>query len=360
MRAKVLAAALILIGFMTGHQCFAGQQNVIKLTPVDVSRDFDGKNGETAVDISGISCLPPDDGKRTCLLVNDQNRKAQFATFNDRKDKLKAGETIKLIGKRPDPETLGQPPGPTEGGCQDDSFADLDGEGVAYAGSYFYVIGSHGCSRKHGEFHASSFILARVSLDSNEVTTTYRVSDLLRKAEKVAPFFGKNLDAKDNGLNIEGVAAIDDTLWVGLRAPVTEDGDAYLVSGSISELFRAGHDETVSSVKTVGIKLDGRGIRDLAPLPDGRILVLAGPAQNADLSYKLYLVEPANNAKADLGTLEDISGKVKGKMTVGKAEGLTVLDVEDGTVRFVVVFDSLLNGAPHRGEVRLPKQRGPG
>jgi len=24
------------------------------------------------------------------------------------------------------------------------------------------------------------------------------------------------------------------------------------------------------------------------------------------------------------------------------------------------VFDSLLNGAPHRGEVRLPKQRGPG
>ncbi|UFZ02532.1 DUF3616 domain-containing protein [Bradyrhizobium ontarionense] len=329
---------------------------MIKLTPVDVSRDFEGKDGKTAADISGISCLSPKNGKRTCLLVNDQNREAQFATFNDRKDKFKVGETIKLIGKRPDPETLGQPPKPAEGGCQDDSFDDLDGEGVAYAGSYFYVVGSHGCSRKHGEFHLSSFILARVSLDSNDVTTTYRVSDLLKKSDKVAPFFAKNLDAKENGLNIEGIAAIDDTLWLGLRAPVTEDGDAYLVSGSISELFHAGHDQSVRSVNTVGIKLDGRGIRDLAPLPDGRILVLAGPAQDSDLSYKLYLVEPANNAKADLGTLEGLSQKVKGKMTAGKAEGLTVLDVADGTVRFVVVFDSLLNGAPHRGEVTLPKR----
>jgi hypothetical protein len=151
-------------------------------------------------------------------------------------------------------------------------------------------------------------------------------------------------------LNIEGIAAIDDTLWIGLRAPVTSDGDAYLVSGSISDLFRDGHDPGVKVVHTMGIKLDKRGIRDLAPLPDGRILVLAGPAQGQDLSYKLYLADPRTEGKTELGTLEGISEDGK----TGKAEGLTVLDVTGNTVKFLVVFDGLKNGDPQGGEVDLP------
>ncbi|MET0677957.1 MAG: DUF3616 domain-containing protein, partial [Bradyrhizobium sp.] len=88
----------------------------------------------------------------------------------------------------------------------------------------------------------------------------------------------------------------------------------------------------------------------LAPLPDGRILVLAGPAQDQDLSYKLYLADPATKAAASIGTLETISRGGK----AGKAEGLTVLDAAGNRAKFLVVFDGLKNGAPHSGEIELP------
>ena len=129
------------------------------------------------------------------------------------------------------------------------------------------------------------------------------------------------------------------------------DNDAYLVYGRISELFHTGQTQTVTSVKTVGIDLDGRGIRDLAALPDGRILMLAGPAQSQDMSFKLYIADPATKAKAELGTLE----RVTKDGTVGKAEGLTVLDVTGNRAKFLVVFDALENGDPHLGEAELPR-----
>jgi hypothetical protein len=349
MRATLLAAALMLIGCSIGHQSLA---ETIKLKPLKVSGDFEGKGNESAADISGISCPESMAEAGTCLLVNDENKNAQFATFKDRtdnKDKLTVGDAVTLIGDERDPKTLGRAP---EGICtKDDGFKDLDGEGVAYAKPYFYVVGSHGCSRSKGLFRLSSFILARFDpAHPDRVTTTYRVSDLLQASDKVSPFFGKNLNT-ENGLNIEGIAVIGDTLWVGLRAPVTGDGDAYLLSGSISDVFREGHDPGVKPVHTMGIKLDKRGIRDLAPLPDGRILVLAGPAQDQDVTYKLYIANPATNGNTELGTLESISKDG----TIGKAEGLTVIEVTGNKAKLLVVFDGLKNGDPHSGEVDLPQ-----
>jgi len=56
-----------------------------------------------------------------------------------------AGE---VIGDAPDPKTSGTPPKTT---CEKaDGFDNLDGEGVAYSEPHFYVVGSHGCSRKKG------------------------------------------------------------------------------------------------------------------------------------------------------------------------------------------------------------------
>lgn len=50
-----------------------------------------------AHDISGIACLRQDSGKRRCLVVNDEGRKAQFVTIDDRRIEPKAA--IDLIGK---------------------------------------------------------------------------------------------------------------------------------------------------------------------------------------------------------------------------------------------------------------------
>ena len=87
-------------------------------------------------------------------------------------------------------------------------FGELDGEAVAFAAPYYYVVGSHGCSRKKGEFRASSFILARLSDDQQGgVETTFRLTDVLRHASTVSAYFGKDLNG-DNGLNIEGLAVV--------------------------------------------------------------------------------------------------------------------------------------------------------
>ena len=207
---------------------------------------FAVSEGTVATDISGMACLP-EGTPRKCLLVNDENKNAQFATIQD--DRMVVGDPVPLIGSAPDSRTLGRPPDET---CEKaDDFRDLDGEGVAYAAPYFYVVGSHGCGRSKGKFRLSSFILARVRVDrqgqpvdsvgrslardkfAQAVETTYRVSDLLKRAGKAAAFFGKDLESAD-GLNIEGVAVQGDTIWFGLRAPVRKNKTAYLVSGDIA------------------------------------------------------------------------------------------------------------------------------
>lgn len=55
------------------------------LVPVDppytMTSGLNGKNGKPAKDISGIACMPQKDGKRRCLVVNDENTGAQFITI---------------------------------------------------------------------------------------------------------------------------------------------------------------------------------------------------------------------------------------------------------------------------------------
>src|SRR5262245_42677857 len=124
--------------FLAGNQALA-ETSTIPLKRIKFDGDFEGKHSQTANDISGISCLAANQGKRTCLLINDENKDAQFATFEDEDEVLKVGDTVKLIGKDPDPDTRGNAPKAT---CKDDDgFKDLDGEGVAYVDSHFYVVG---------------------------------------------------------------------------------------------------------------------------------------------------------------------------------------------------------------------------
>jgi Protein of unknown function (DUF3616) len=358
MQSASLVAAMVLVGCIGAHGACAQQGSTIPLTSIDVKGDFEvkGKKDDVAVDISGIACLPLRHGQRTCLLINDENRNAQLATIKN--DRMVVGDTVKLIGKDPDPDTLGSPP---QVKCsKEDGFKDLDGEGVAYAEPYFYVVGSHGCSRKGDEFRLSSFILARVKVDRNgepsKVKTTYRLSDLLARAGAAAPFFGKDLESA-NGLNIEGIAAKGDTLWFGLRAPVAVDskGLAYLVRADASDLFGSGHAPSDEVPKVIPVALEGLGIRDIAPLPGRHLLILAGAAHGPEVPFRLFVVDSDSGDASPIGVLAEVKETVGGETKVGKAEGIVVLDATANRVQFVVVFDSLPNGAPRQGEALLPK-----
>ena len=301
-----------------------------------------------AYDISGIACLLRGSGKRRCLVVNDEGRKAQFVTIDDRSIEPKA--TLDLIGKEPDVATRGRLP--TESHCPDGSkpkFKEFDGEGVAYAAPYFYVVGSHGCGRKSGKLKTSSLILARIPVDGDgkqaeAVETTYRLGEVLAGAKTVGPSFLHGLN-EANGLNVEGVAVVGDRLYAGLRAP-SIGTQAFLVEAEVEALFAKGHEAYRGTSRTIPLKVgEGAGIRDLSALEDGRLLVLTGPAQEQPgVTYTLFLFDPAKGGDPQpLGSL----AKLEGSDSAGKAEAVTVI----GRDRVLVFFDSLKNGAPRAYKV---------
>jgi hypothetical protein len=237
------------------------------------------KKNDIATDLSGIACLAAKGASRTCLAVNDENKNAQFLTIEG--NLMTVGKPVTLIGDAPDKQTLGSPPKKLDCSAGPGKYGDLDGEGVTFSAPYFYVVGSHGCSRNTNEFRLGSFILSQIRVDDSgqpvkdAVQNTYRVSDILEHAGEAAKSFGKDLKTA-HGLNIEGIAADGDRLWFGLRAPLEKDS-AFLVAASVKDLFEAGHDHSnAKPIPPVLVALGGLGIRDLAVLSDKRLLVLAG------------------------------------------------------------------------------------
>jgi hypothetical protein len=329
----------------------------IALTPMKLSGEFLGKKKkDVATDLSGIACLAAKGASRTCLAVNDENRNAQFLTIEE--NRMTVGEPVTLIGDDPDKKTLGKPPKKLDCTAGEGKYGDLDGEGVTFSAPYFYVVGSHGCSRHANEFRLGSFILSQIRVDDSgqpvkdAVQNTYRVSDILKQAGKAAKSFGKDLTTA-HGLNIEGIAADGDRLWFGLRAPLQKDS-AFLVAASIKDLFEAGHDRSKAKpIPPVRIALGGLGIRDLAVLADKRLLVLAGATEGPEVAFRVFIADPADGSTRELGTLPAVTGSVDNAQVTGKAEGITVLDMDADRIRAVVLFDALPNGAPHIAMIPL-------
>jgi hypothetical protein len=368
-------AALGLLGFLGGVQA---KEPLIPLVPivVEAGHKFTGRDDQpVATDISGMACVPQQGGTQNCLVINDENRGAQFAVLGN--DRLAVGKFMPLIGAEEDAKTLGTPP--VEECGKKGEFDNLDGEGVAYAAPFFYVVGSHGCSRKKDRFQLSSFILARIRVDaqgrpvdgsglvlaaeefSKAVQTTYRVSDWLKRAKGVKNFFAENLEEED-GLNIEGIAVSGDRIWFGLRAPVkkaSKEGkkfkdQAFVVGGSVSDLFEPGKEPSKARPEVSFFDLNKRGIRDLAALPDGRLLVLSGAPSGDEVPFKLFVADPGRNMAKPVGTLVEVTQEVEGELVKGKAEGVTLLEVAAGTAQAVILFDGLLNGMPHRAKFKIP------
>jgi hypothetical protein len=330
----------------------------IALTPMKLSGEFLGKKKAVATDLSGIACMAAKGASRTCIAVNDENKNAQFVTIEG--NQMTVGEPITLIGDAPDKQTLGKPPKKLDCSAGHGKYGDLDGEGVTFSAPYFYVVGSHGCSRNTNEFRLGSFILSQIRVDDSgqpvakdAVQNTYRVSDILEHAGEAAKFFGKDLKTA-HGLNIEGIAADGDRLWFGLRAPLGKDSDAFLVAASAKDLFEPGHDRSrAKPIPPVQVALGKLGIRDLAVLPDKRLLVLAGATEGPEVPFRVFIVDPADGSKLDLGALPAVTGSVDNEQITGKAEGITVLDMDANQLRAAVLFDGLPNGAPHIAVIPL-------
>jgi hypothetical protein len=349
---QVLLSALLSAG--SAGPAASQQTDLLKLTPLTLKGTFLGKKkSKAAVDLSGVACMLPVGGKLSCVAVNDENTNIQFATIDG--DQMTIGASLQIIGGSPNPKTLGVAPILKCGG--DGGFGELDGEAVAFSAPYFFVAGSHGCSRKKNQFRLSSFHLARFAVDAagaptGAVETTYRVSDVLKRSADIAGAFGGNLEAA-GGLNIEGMAVDGDRIWLGLRGPVDAQGIALMVDASIKDLFRDGPDPSSAEPRLIKADLEKRGIRDLALLPDKRLLILAGAVNGPEVPFTISVFDPSTAKVTWRKVLPAVEGMVDGKKELGKAEAIAVLETTEQEARVVVLFDSLADGAPHTVTIPL-------
>jgi hypothetical protein len=352
MKPHTLALAVTALG-ATISIAYSAPDSTKILSPTriyQVTAPFTDDDGDVAMNISGLACMPADAAPSTCLVIDDQGRFAQIAFIGN--GQVAAGARLPLIGRKPSRDTVGQPP--AESGCSDGErkFRDLDGEAVAYATPFFYVVGSHGCSRHSNKFRSSSFILARIpdarvanpsaaaTSDPSNVETSYRLSEALAAAPPIQPYFTRDLMSA-NGVNVEGLAVVGGKLFAGLRAPAL-DGKAFIVAIDANRLFDERASINEADVQVISVPIGaGRGIRDLARLNDRQLLILSGPAQDAQVPFEIHVLDIKDETSTLLGTLGELPD-----VTGAKAEAISVLSQRGKNVDILVMFDGLPSGGP--------------
>lgn len=180
--------------------------------------------------------------------------------------------------------------------------------------------------------HEDSYSLFRLALDERgRIATNERISlrEILAADELLTPY--TKLPGKENGVDIEGVAVREGRLFVGFRGPVMRDGLAAVMEFAF---------EQPDAYEVKLVNLGGRGVRDLAAV-DGGLLLLAGPVGEEDGEYSLYLWDGVSAAPTPVGDVPvDGDAKPEGIALLGEsASEWRVLLICDGdaTARELVV-----------------------
>ncbi|MCU1663557.1 MAG: hypothetical protein JWR58_3622 [Pseudonocardia sp.] len=289
---------------------------------------------------------------------------------------------------------LDSPTAPTRGGKERSfalaDFVDLPGppdeeadiEGIARAGGWLWAVGSHSLARKQIKPHhsevkavkrlgkikrqANRYVIARLAVEPGadgrpepvRVATDGRrsalvggagsenLADLLDDDEHLAPFLA--IPSKDNGLDVEGLAAHGESLYVGLRGPVLRGWAVVLELLPVPDptdpaRLALGAFGDGTRYRKHFLDLGGLGVRDLCP--DGNdLLVLAGPSMALSGPVRVYRWHHA--ATAVTGRV--VRGEEISLVTalphgdgVDHPEGIALLEPGDaGGARLLVVYDS--------------------
>lgn len=233
---------------------------------------------------------------------------------------------------------------------------EADFEALARSGDEVYALGSHSMTRRRGdrpaETHATNLaqmsrgprahperdVLFRFTVDPATITARRIRSTSLRAAIDGQPLLKPfaALPSKENGVDLEGLAADGEWLYAGFRGPVLRHGYA--------PVLRFRFDALPASTLLL-VPLDGRGVRDLAKVSDG-FLVLAGPVGDGDTPHRLYwwngndCVAGRGGPGGQLRLLGDVPAEGE-----GKAEAVVVLADDAAGYRLMVLFDSRPRGA---------------
>lgn len=242
---------------------------------------------------------------------------------------------------------------------------EWDLEGVAADGNTVYVVGSHSRKRskvlirnekqrtyadnrgrlKESKKEEDRRILVRFKLkpngeiDGDVSTKDKELWDAIQGFDELKPF--TRIPSKENGIDIEGIAAVDDLLYIGFRGPVIRENWVPVMVTTF--------DNPAQDPKLHFVNLGGLGIRDLVSVGDGRFLILAGPVGDGPGGYQLYCW----NGKDCVPGKNGAEGFVQHVGVIHadnqeKAEGLTVVGRDNDLLRLLVVFDG-----PERGDPKL-------
>jgi Protein of unknown function (DUF3616) len=364
----LIVASMMLATLVVRESSAADAPVVTKVKPVGKFTAPNSMDDGKPRGISGMACLgQPADASRECFVINDEERLGEIATLT--KDGLTAtGKTIDFVNKgEAGKDVLGKAQDPM---CKDketgevakpSKFNELDGEGIAIVGDMVYVAGSHACT-KGGKYKPSSFLLIRFKADSATgfkgasppvVERSWRLADVLL-GSKVQSDYGK---PRGKGTNIEGIAVIGNRLYAGLRTPVPDGSkEAFIVSARVDKLFAPG-DKGLQDGEVESITLDlgkNAGVRDLAALRSGGLLILSGPArEEIDVEYKLWLLEKPEQGAVPkpLATVTTSTRDKDGEL--GKAETVAVLEETADRLKLLVLYDNLDEGEPTHYDIRL-------
>jgi Protein of unknown function (DUF3616) len=311
---------------------------VLQPKPLTISPPLDDEDERN--NLSGAACNP----HGVCLMIGDEKRYARFFTVED--DRLRPAARLHLLPRR-------------EHGAK---MAESDGEGVAYADGFFYLVGSHSRDRD-GAAQASRHFLFRIpghqktppdrdigdadapsaGIERATLDAVIAAHPLLREHLADTPGDTPDGSGPSHGVNIEGLAMVGGDMFVGFRGPVDDKGALVLRLNAAALLGGKARPRARSFRLALGT---GQGIRDMAAVADG-ILILSGPERRTGVAPdpELFLWRPGR-APRRLARLAPTAG-------TDNPESITVLKETKRAWRLLVLWDGPGGGLPM--VVRLQK-----
>lgn len=313
---------------------------------------------------------------RTVWVANDETISVERLTLADGGELASGHQRFSLDGflRLPEPPAGDKKP------------KEIDLEGLAHDGGYLWLVGSHSRNRKKAdpdkdgleearknlEAPASKasnrFLLARIPVVEQDGAPTLAPHDgdrtaamlpcdafsseltaAVRNDEQLRVF--ADIPGKENGFDVEGLAAAGERLFIGLRGPVLR-GWALILEVHLAEEKPAGGTPALR-LREIGpggrpyrkhfVQLGGLGVRDLC-VHGSDLLILAGPTM--ELSGPVTVFRwPGGAAPEAESMLSDKKLERVIDIPFGQgadhAEGITLFSPDGGEPRaLMVVYDS--------------------
>lgn len=241
--------------------------------------------------------------------------------------------------------------------------AEADFEGLAVSRDTYFAVGSQSRNRPKQK-SSNSAAKNRENLGPNALedaaernqllsfklspdleATDIQVFDLrtaIQREPILEPF--TKMANKENGVDVEGLEATDQAVFVGFRGPVFR--------GNLTPVLKIPRplSKDLKGAELLFVNLGGRGVRGMTAGPGGEIFILAGPNGDEEQSFAIYAWDgkdqiadngppPRARKICDLGIFPKCLDERNPERGFPKPEGITYVDSTQNGPRFLLVFD---------------------